>query len=97
LISTVLLVSTGTFLVIIVIGGIIVYAAYGVCMEAINDLPGIERIEDYQSDYADKSIILTEDYVMQSFRYEYLQNLRNEWEWVESSNEGKPFVLLKRR
>lgn len=66
-------------------------------MQGLEDLPGIERIVDYQTPEADKSVILTEEYVMQSFRYEYLQNLRDEWEWVDSSKEGKPFVLLKAR
>jgi len=66
-------------------------------MEAIKELPGIERVVEYETNYADKSVILTDDYVLQSFRYEYLQNLRDEWEWVESSTEGTPFVLLKRR
>jgi len=66
-------------------------------MDGVEDLPGIERIVDYQTPEADKSVILTEEYVMQSFRYEYLQNLRDEWEWVDSSKEGKPFVLLKAR
>jgi len=72
-------------------------AVYVLAMERLTNVRGVERVVEYQSNYADKSVILDGEYAIKPLRVEYLKNYRFEWEWVESSTNGKPYVLLKRR
>lgn len=57
----------------------------------------VDRIVDYQTPEADKSILLSHETDIQTYRVYYLKHLRDEWEWVDDSKQGTPFVMLKRR
>jgi hypothetical protein len=63
----------------------------------VTELDCVDEIIDYQSNAADKSVLLKDNYRTQRFRPYYLRNLRFEWEWVDDSDTGKAFVLLKAR
>jgi hypothetical protein len=71
-------------------------------VEEPSDLDDLERFDEvddvlaYQGQYADKSIVLAEHFI-QTLRANYLRELRDDFEWVESNTTGQPFVLLKRR
>lgn len=57
----------------------------------------VDTVVEYQSTAADYSAILKDEYRTQKYRVYYLKNLREEWEWVDNSDDGVSFVLLKRR
>lgn len=62
-----------------------------------SSVDGVDEVIDYQSNDADKSVLMKGEYGVQQFRVHYLNYLRDSWEWVDDSKKGKPFVLLKRR
>jgi len=61
------------------------------------EMDSVDEIIDYQTAEADKSVLLNYSSDIHRYRTYYLKNLRMDWEWVDSSKKGKPFVLLKRR
>jgi len=63
----------------------------------VSDVDPVDRVIEYQSPSADVSVLMKDGYGTQNFRVYYLKQLREDWEWVDNSEKGKPFVLLKRR
>lgn len=68
-------------------------------LDPLLDKDGVDEIVDYQTPFATKSIILNRK-MAQAIRVFYLQNLREDWEWVDGYwNElyETGHVLLKRK
>ena len=63
----------------------------------MDSISGVDEIVEYQGNYGDFSLLLDHKNTIGEVRVHYLKNLREDWEWVESSSAGKPFVILKRR
>jgi transposase len=61
----------------------------------LNNADEVDQIVEYQSGYADYSIILSEIGTKQFVRVFWLRYLRDEWEWVQGTDDGVGFVLLK--
>jgi len=57
----------------------------------------VDRVIEYQSPYADYSVILSDVGRVQQIRAFYLKEMRHDWEWVDDTDDGVGFVLLKRR
>lgn len=66
-------------------------------IQPIDNKDGVDKVIEYQSPYADLSVLLSEEGRTQEIRVYYLKHLRDDWEWVDASDEGVGFVLLKRR
>jgi hypothetical protein len=74
-------------------------ATHGLGMKCPSELEHetIDGIVEYKTERADWSVLFDAEYQVQDYRHYYLKNLRWDWEYVESSLAGKPFILLKRR
>lgn len=57
----------------------------------------VDRVVEYQTPEADFSVITSDWGSVKNIRVFYLKNLREDWEWVDSSSKGVGFVMLKRR
>jgi hypothetical protein len=66
-------------------------------LQPVDALDRVDKIIEYQSPYADYSILLTEYGTKQRIRVYWLKHLRDEWEWVDGTDDGVGFVLLKER
>ena len=66
-------------------------------LQGVEAMESVDKIIEYQSPYADFSVLLSESGTTQPVRVFYLEHLRNNWEWVDDSSGGCGFVLLKRR
>lgn len=66
-------------------------------LRELNDADEVDQIVEYQSGYADYSIILSEIGTKQFVRVFWLRYLRDEWKWVDGTDDGVGFVLLEEK
>lgn len=66
-------------------------------LQRVNRMDVVDAILEYQNHYADYSVILSEEGRKQNIRVHYLKHLRDDWKWVDGTDDGVGFVLLKRR
>lgn len=65
-------------------------------LQSVYQMDAVDAIVEYQSPYADYSVILSEEGRKQAIRVHYLKHLREDWTWVDGTDSGCGFVLLSR-
>lgn len=66
-------------------------------LQFLTKLEAVKKVVKYQTQGADYSILLADTSRVQNVRVPYLEQLREDWEWVDATNKGVGTVLLKRR
>lgn len=66
-------------------------------LRQLNEADEVDQIIEYQTPFADYSIILSDVGRKQFVRVFWLKHLREDWKWVQGTDDGVGFVLFQEK